>query len=75
MLISIIVPVYNSEKHIDRCINSILAQSYADWECILVDDGSTDKSLSKLQQFAIKDKRFKVFHQENAGAEGKEFWH
>ncbi len=68
MLISIIVPVYNSEKYINRCINSIKSQSYADWECILVDDGSTDKSLSKLHQFAISDKRFKVFHQDNAGA-------
>ena len=68
MLISIIVPVYNSEKYIDRCINSILSQSYTDWECILVDDGSTDNSLIRLQQFVVKDKRFKVFHQENAGA-------
>lgn len=68
MLISIIVPVYNSEKYIGRCINSIMSQSYVDWECILVDDGSTDNSLSILQLFANKDKRFKVFHQDNAGA-------
>ncbi len=68
MLISIIVPVYNSEKYINRCINSIKSQSYADWECILVDDGSSDNSLSILQQFADIDRRFKVFHQNNAGA-------
>lgn len=68
MLISIIVPVYNSEKYIGRCINSIMLQSYVDWECILVDDGSTDNSLSMLQQLAKKDKRFKVFHQDNTGA-------
>ena len=66
--ISIIVPVYNAEKYLKKCLDSILANQYNEWECILVDDGSRDTSLSICNQYAEKDSRFKVFHQENAGA-------
>ena len=66
--ISIIVPVYNAEKYLKKCLDSILANQYNEWECILVDDGSKDASLSICNQYAEKDGRFKAFHQENAGA-------
>ena len=65
--ISIIVPVYNQEKYLDQCMNSILSQTYDDFECILVDDGSKDKSPEMCDQYAQKDKRVKVVHKENGG--------
>jgi len=68
MLISIIIPVYNSEEYIERCLNSVIAQSYKNWECIIVDDGSTDKSFDILESWSKRDFRFKVLHQANAGA-------
>lgn len=66
--ISVIVPVYNAEKTLKKCINSILRQTYHATEVILVDDGSTDNSLAICCRFAAKDSRIKVFHQENRGA-------
>lgn len=66
-LVSIIVPVYNTAAYVGRCLDSLLAQSYANIEIICVDDGSTDDSLKVLQQYAQRDTRVKVFHQENAG--------
>ncbi len=65
--ITIIVPVYNIEKQLSICIDSILAQSFKDFELILVNDGSTDKSGNICNQYAKKDKRIKVFHQKNKG--------
>ncbi len=65
--ISIIVPVYKVEKYIRRCLDSIQAQTFIDWECILIDDGSPDASGKICDEYASKDDRFKVFHQENAG--------
>ena len=67
MKISAIVPVYNTEKLVGRCIDSVLAQSFPDWELILVDDGSKDGSLEVLKAYEKKDSRIKVIHQENAG--------
>jgi glycosyltransferase involved in cell wall biosynthesis len=66
-LISIIVPVYNVENYLSKCIESLLSQSYENIEVILVDDGSTDSSGEICDRFALKDKRIKVIHQENAG--------
>lgn len=66
-MISIVVPVYNAEKYLKNCIESILSQSYSDIEVILVDDGSTDHSGSICDQIAIKDNRIKVIHQKNKG--------
>ena len=66
-LISIIIPVYNSEKYLRRCLDSILAQTYTCWEAIVVDDGSTDRSLEICREYANKDSRFRVFHKANGG--------
>ena len=65
--ISIIVPVYKVEQYLCRCLDSIVAQTFTDWECILVDDGSPDDSGTICDEYAENDKRFRVFHQENAG--------
>lgn len=65
--ISVIIPVYNIEKHLQRCINSILTQTFTDFEILLIDDGSTDKSGNICDEYANKDNRIKVFHKENGG--------
>ena len=65
--ISIIVPVYNIENYIERCIDSIIGQTYDNLEVILVDDGSTDKSGLVCDEYAQKDSRVKVIHKENGG--------
>ena len=62
--ISIVVPVYNAEKTLHRCLDSIIAQTYTDWECILIDDGSKDNSPAICNEYAEKDSRFKVIHKE-----------
>ncbi|MDR1498919.1 MAG: glycosyltransferase [Rickettsiales bacterium] len=67
-LISIIIPAYNMEKYIAECLNSILAQTFLDWEAICIDDGSTDKSLSIFRQYAERDRRIRVITQNNRGA-------
>ena len=66
-LISVIVPIYNSEKYLKRCISSIVNQTYNNLEIILVDDGSTDKSASICDEYANKDLRVIVIHKENGG--------
>lgn len=65
--ISIIVPVYNAEKFIHRCIDSILAQTFTDWELLLIDDGSKDNSGAICDEYAAKDERIRVSHKENGG--------
>ncbi len=65
--ISVIVPVYNAEKDLDRSINSVLTQTFTDFELILVDDGSKDSSAKICDDYAQKDSRVKVFHKENGG--------
>ena len=67
-LVTVVVPVYNAEKYIDRCIESIVNQTYANLEIILVDDGSPDKCPQMCDEWAKKDSRIKVVHKENAGA-------
>lgn len=67
MLVSIVIPVYNVEKFLPKCLDSILAQKYKDWELILVDDGSKDKSGVVCDQYAQKDARIKVVHKHNGG--------
>ncbi len=67
MLISIIVPIYNADKYLSRCVDSILEQSYSHFELLLIDDGSTDNSASICDQYAQQDARISVVHQTNAG--------
>ena len=66
-LISIIVPVYNVEKYISRCVESLIGQSYKNIEIILVDDGSTDESGMICEQYANEDGRIKIIHKKNGG--------
>jgi glycosyltransferase involved in cell wall biosynthesis len=66
--ISVVIPVYNAEKYLDRCIKSILKQTYSNWELIAVDDGSADNSLSILKHYAKQNHQINVLHQENKGA-------
>lgn len=66
-LISIIVPIYNVEKYLNRCVESIIRQSYTNLEIILIDDGSTDNCYEICIQYKKKDKRIKVIHQQNEG--------
>lgn len=66
-LISIIVPVYNAENYLAKCIRSIQNQSFSNLEIILVDDGSTDASPAICDKFAVEDKRIKVVHKSNGG--------
>ena len=64
---SIIVPAYNIEGYLPECLDSILGQSFADWECIVVDDGSTDTTGVIADKYAARDLRFNVIHQQNQG--------
>lgn len=61
-MISIIVPVYNVEKYLTKCIDSILSQTYTDWELILIDDGSIDQSGKICDEYICKDSRIKTTH-------------
>ena len=66
--LSIIIPVYNAEKYLAKCLDSVLAQTFKDLEIICVDDGSKDNSLNILNEYQRRDERIKVFHKENGGA-------
>ena len=67
-IISIIVPVYNAEKYLHRCVESILAQSFTDFELLLINDGSKDNSGEICEEYAEMDSRIRVFHKKNGGA-------
>lgn len=66
-IISVIVPVYKAENYLHRCIDSILAQTYTDFELLLINDGSPDNSGAICNDYALKDSRVRVFHKENGG--------
>lgn len=68
MTITVIIPVYNAENYLCRCVESVRCQTYIDWQMILVDDGSNDGSLAICQMYAEKDDRIQVIHQTNSGA-------
>ena len=65
--ISVIIPIYNAEKYLYRCIDSVLTQTYQDFELLLIDDGSKDSSGAICDEYAAKDTRVRVFHKENGG--------
>ena len=65
--VSVIIPVYNVEAYVERCIESVAAQTCADFEALLVDDGSPDGSGAILERWARRDPRFRVLHKENGG--------
>lgn len=65
--VSIIVPVYKAEAYLHRCVDSILAQTFTNWELLLIDDGSPDRSGAICDEYASKDARIRVFHKENGG--------
>lgn len=67
-LISVIVPVYNIEKYLPRCIDSILNQTYKNWEAIFINDGSTDNSLKILEEYKKRDERIKIIDKKNEGS-------
>ena len=70
MLFSIVVPVYNVEKYLTKCLDSIAAQTFRDFEVIIVDDGSTDSCPGTADAYAAGRENFKVIHQENQGLVG-----
>lgn len=65
--ISIIIPVYNTKKYLNRCIDSVIGQTYTNWELLLIDDGSTDGSSEVCDQYCVEDARIKVQHNANQG--------
>ena len=65
--ISVIIPVYNAESTLRRCVDSVLAQTFTDFECLLINDGSKDKSGEICDEYAARDSRIRVFHKENGG--------
>ena len=67
MLFSVIIPVFNVEKYLRACLDSVLTQSFSDWEAVCVNDGSTDGSASILAEYTAKDDRFRVVEQPNGG--------
>ena len=72
--ISVIVPVYNTEKYLHRCIDSILSQTFTDFELLLINDGSKDGSGDICDEYAAKDNRVRVFHKENDGANNARYY-
>lgn len=66
-MISVIIPVYNVASFLDKCIKSVICQTYQDWECIIVDDGSTDGSAEICDKWCMKDTRLIAIHQDNQG--------
>lgn len=72
--ISVIVPVYKAEKYLHRCVDSILAQTFTDFEVLLIDDGSPDRSGEICDEYAQKDARVRVFHKKNGGVSSARNW-
>ena len=65
--VSVVIPVYNSAKYLRECLDSVVAQTFSDWEVVAVDDGSSDNSPAILDEYAAKDSRIKVIHKANGG--------
>lgn len=69
-MISVIIPAYNTADTLPTCLDSVIAQSVTDWECIVINDGSTDNTLDILHEYSLRDKRFKIVNQVNSGVSG-----
>ena len=67
MVFSVLIPAYNVESYIRKCLDSIKHQLFADFEAIIIDDGSTDRTLQICKEYESCDKRFNVYHQDNIG--------
>ena len=67
MKISVIIPVYNTEKYLKECVESVLAQTYHNLEILLINDGATDSSPQICESYATQDARIKLIHKENGG--------
>ena len=67
-LVSVVVPIYNVEKYLDRCVNSIIHQTYDNLEIVLIDDGSPDNCPKMCDEWAKRDDRIKVIHKQNGGS-------
>src|SRR5690606_7807174 len=65
--VSIIMPVYNTFNFVERALTSVVGQTYSNWELLIINDGSTDKSPEIIEEWSRKDERVRVFHQQNAG--------
>ena len=65
--ISVIIPAYNVEKYLDKCMNSVLNQSFTDFEVLLIDDGAKDSTVQLCDKYAEKDTRVKTYHKKNGG--------
>ncbi len=65
--VSLIIPVYNTEKYLRQCLDSVISQTFKEFECICINDGSTDNSLPILQEYINKDIRFKLIDKKNEG--------
>ena len=66
-VVSVVIPVYKADKYLRRCLDSLIAQTFTDWQAICIDDGSPDRSPAILDEYAARDSRFKVIHKANAG--------
>ena len=66
-LFSILVPTYNQSQYLSEALDSILSQSFQNWEAVIVNDGSTDNTKEIMREYASKDSRFKCYHKENGG--------
>lgn len=66
-VVSVVIPVYKADKYLRRCLDSLIAQTFTDWQAICIDDGSPDRSPAILDEYASRDARFKVIHKANAG--------
>lgn len=66
-LVSILIPVYNVEAYLSQCLDSVIGQTYADLQIVLIDDGSTDRSWEIMLEYAQRDNRIEIYHQDNAG--------
>lgn len=68
--VTIVIPLYNTEAFIADALESVLAQTFTDWECIVVNDGSTDRSAEIVEEYVKKDARIRLIHQPNQGVCG-----